>query len=79
MARFQGERRNTVVATLRNAMSANMAAAILRTQGVIAAVESAPAGTGPSLDDPPEGVNLTVAPEDEARAREILAQRGLIV
>jgi hypothetical protein len=79
MARYQGERHSTVVATLRNAMSANMVAAILRTQGVIAAVEAAPAGAGPSLDDPPDGVKLSVAPEDEERARQILAERGLIV
>lgn len=77
MARYQQERRNAVVATLRNQLSANMAVAILRVQGVVAVIETAP-GAPPGMHDAPEGgIQLAVAPEDVERARQILAERGI--
>jgi hypothetical protein len=77
MARYQQERRSAVVATLRDQLSANMAIAVLRVQGVIAVIELAP-GAPPGMRDAPEdGVRVAVAPEDEVLARRILAERGI--
>lgn len=77
MARYQSERRNTVIAKMRDQLAANMAVAILRVQGVIAVIESTPGAPAGMSDAPEGGVSIAVAPEDEERARLVLAERGI--
>jgi hypothetical protein len=60
-------------------MAAFMAAAVLRTQGIVAVVESPAVGTAPPAPGTADaGVRLLVAPEDEERALDVLRERKLI-
>jgi len=78
MPRHQSDRRSSVAAVLA-APIAHLAAAVLRTQGGIAVVESPALGAAPPAPGAtPAGLTLLVAPEDEAKAAEILRERGLI-
>jgi hypothetical protein len=79
LPRHQSDRRSATAAVLPTSMAAFMAAAVLRTQGIVAVVESPEVGAAPPSPDSPEaGVRLLVAPEDEARALEVLRDRHLI-
>jgi hypothetical protein len=77
--RHQSDRHSVVAAVLASPVVANLAAALLRTQGVTAVVETAVVGAAPPAPPAgPDGVRLLVAPEDEERASAILRARGLI-
>ena len=79
MPRHQSDRRTTTAAVLPTSMAAFMAAAVLRTEGIVAVVESPIVGAAPPAPgSPEEGVALLVAPEDEERAVSVLRSRSLI-
>ena len=79
MPRHQSDRHSKIAAVLPSSMAAFMAAAVLRTQGIIAVVESPLAGAAPPAPGAPaESVHLLVAPEDEERAVSVLRSRNLI-
>jgi hypothetical protein len=72
-----------VAAVLASPIAAFMAAAVLRTQGIVAVVESPMVGAAPPAPEdgegaPGAGVGLLVAAEDEERAVQILRDRHLI-
>ena len=79
MPRHQSDRRSTTAAVLSTSMAAFMAAAVLRTQGIVAVVEAPEVGAAPPAPGSPDaGVRLLVAPEDEERALDVLRSRHLI-
>ena len=79
MPRHQSDRRSATAAVLPTSMAAFMAAAVLRTQGIVAVVESPEVGAAPPAPGSPDaGVRLLVAPEDEERALVVLRERNLI-
>jgi hypothetical protein len=79
MPRHQSDRRSTVAAVLPSSLAALVAAAVLRTQGIVAVVESPAVGAAPPAPgSPEEGIGLLVAPEDEERAVQILRDRQMI-